>query len=50
MKKIITNKVYDKLSNAIDDYFMEELGITYDGSKSVEIMMIIFNHLGLEKE
>lgn len=49
MRKI-SNKVYDKLSNEIDDYFMEELGITYDGSKSIEIMMIILNNLRLEKE
>ncbi len=46
----ITNKVYDELSFEIDEWLLEELEITIDASKNLEIMNIIFNKLGLEKE
>ena len=49
MKKI-TNAVYDKLANAIDEHLLEEFEITIDASKTLDFMNVILNAFGLEKE
>ena len=48
--RTISNKKWDELADALEDFLLDELEITTGGAKMGELMRLITGILGIKKE